>query len=70
MPRQSIITRFGFRLYRLRVEAGHTLPTLEKASGVSRGLLSKAERGMGNPSLLTIEKLALALNCRASDLID
>jgi quercetin dioxygenase-like cupin family protein/DNA-binding XRE family transcriptional regulator len=47
-----------------------TLQELASAAGISVGLLSQIERGMGNPSYKTLQKLADALELRIGDLVD
>lgn len=70
MTRQARISlRFGRALRFRRVINDETLPSLEKKSGLSRGLLSKLENGTGNPSLFTLHKLARALRVGVSELI-
>jgi transcriptional regulator with XRE-family HTH domain len=51
----------GALVRRLRAEAGMSLATLAGHAELSPGLLSQIERGMGNPSLTTLIKLAHAL---------
>jgi transcriptional regulator with XRE-family HTH domain len=46
----------------LRTEARRSLGHVAEAAGLSPGLLSQIERGMGNPSLTTLVKLAHALD--------
>lgn len=67
--RHPIAIRFGETLRYFRRSREYTLPTLEKASGLSRGLLSKLENGTGNPSLLTLHRLARALRVGVGELI-
>lgn len=67
--RNPIAIRFGQVLREHRIFNGHTLPSLEKKSGLSRGLLSKMENGTGNPSLFTLHKLARALRVGVSELV-
>ena len=46
-----------------RMRSGvYTLEELAAAAGVSSGLISQLERGQGNPSVVTLSKLAYALN--------
>lgn len=47
-----------------------TLDALAEASGVSAGLVSQIERGLGNPSLSTLHKLADALGFPVSRFFD
>ena len=47
-----------------------TLNELASAAGISVGLLSQIERGMGNPSYKTLQKIADAMELRIGDLVD
>jgi len=51
----------GTALQRLRQERDLTLEELAKRSDVSTGMLSQIERGLGNPSVLTLHKIAQAM---------
>src|SRR4051812_1213039 len=51
----------GALVRQLRGEQNLSLANLAAAAGLSPGLLSQIERGMGNPSLTTLIKLAHAL---------
>lgn len=53
--------RLGEILRGLRSSSGLSLNSLAASSGVSAGLLSQIERGIGNPSYNTLIKLAHAL---------
>lgn len=55
------LTRFGQQLQDLRTARALSIEQLATLAGVSSGLLSQLERGMGNPSFLTIAKIAYAL---------
>jgi transcriptional regulator with XRE-family HTH domain len=47
-----------------------TLQELAGRAGISPGLLSQIERGIGNPSFRTLHRLASALNLRVGDLLE
>ncbi len=51
----------GRRISKLRHSKGVTISSLADAAGLSTGLVSQIERGNGNPSYLTMLKLAQAL---------
>ena len=61
MSIEASITQFAEKLGPLRVTAGLTIEELATKAGVSTGLLSQLERGIGNPSFNTMAKLAYAL---------
>jgi transcriptional regulator with XRE-family HTH domain len=48
-------------LVRERANRGMTIGELARRAGVSNGLLSQLERGMGNPSIETLSRLARTL---------
>lgn len=54
----------------VRTEKGFSQRQLARKSGVSLGHISELESGKANPSLLTLDKLAAALNVEVFDLLD
>jgi transcriptional regulator with XRE-family HTH domain len=52
----------GRKLRSIRKARGRSLERVAAAAGLSVGLLSQLERGVGNPSYLTLAKLAQALD--------
>ena len=61
----------GERIRALRTEQGMTLPELAEEAGVSKGILSKLENDKeSNPSLDTLQKIAVALKATLSDLLE
>ena len=48
----------------------HTVHELAEMAGVSVGLLSQIERGIGNPSFKTLHKIARALDIRIGELVE
>lgn len=64
VPRNSHnheIARFGSAMRQLRHSRKLTLEELAERTGLSVGLLSQLERGIGNPSFMTLVKIADAL---------
>jgi transcriptional regulator with XRE-family HTH domain len=59
---------FGRRLRHLRQRAGVTQDALAATSGLTKAYISDMERGLNVPSLTTILRLALALECKVTDL--
>lgn len=53
-----------------RRRLGLSVQALSEKAGVSFGLVSQLERGMGNPSLQSIQRLAVALGVPAGQLLD
>lgn len=60
---------FGERLREVRQKNGHTLKSLAEAAAMSFPYISEMERGLKVPSLTTIIRLALALDCKVTDLV-
>jgi transcriptional regulator with XRE-family HTH domain len=65
--KQSIQEEFGITIKRLRRSAGLSQEALGQVSNFDRTYISGIERGARNPSLVTIIRLAQALNCPPSD---
>jgi predicted transcriptional regulator/transcriptional regulator with XRE-family HTH domain len=61
---------FGHRLRHVRRQAGLTLEALGQTVGKPASYLSQLENGHREPRLSTVQDLATALGCSASDLLD
>lgn len=61
--------RLGVRVKELRRARGFTLDGLAQASGVSRAMISKLERGEKSPTLVVAAKLAEGLGASLSQLV-
>jgi transcriptional regulator with XRE-family HTH domain len=57
-------------LARMRAEHGWTLRDLAARADVSKALLSKIETGDGNPAMETLFRIASALGCSMSELLE
>jgi transcriptional regulator with XRE-family HTH domain len=60
---------FGERLRELRQKRNLTLRALCDTAGMSLAYLSDLERGLKVPSLTTLVRLAVALNCKMTALV-
>jgi transcriptional regulator with XRE-family HTH domain len=60
----------GIRLRRIRTARRKTLRTTAADAGITEGFLSQIERGMSNPSLATLRRIAGVFGLRISDLFD
>ncbi|MFE1599227.1 helix-turn-helix domain-containing protein [Methylobacterium sp. ID0610] len=60
----------GARIRGLRHRAGLSTAELALKAGVSAGVISQIERGLGNPSLKTLERLRIALDVPLMTLIE
>ena len=62
--------RLATNMKRLRKERGWSQEALADASGLDRTYISAIERNVKNPTVIVIERVALALECRMSNLLD
>jgi transcriptional regulator with XRE-family HTH domain len=65
----DIDERIALQLKTLRAGRGWTLEQLAEASGVSRGMISKIERGEASATAALLSRLAAALEVPLSDLL-
>lgn len=61
---------FGERLRELREKRGETTRSLAETAGMSYTYVSDLERGIKTPTLATIVRLAIALRCKVTQLVD
>jgi transcriptional regulator with XRE-family HTH domain len=59
----------AWNLRRLRVERGLSQEALATDVGVGSSYVSRLERGLENPTIATLERLAKALNAEAWELL-
>jgi transcriptional regulator with XRE-family HTH domain len=59
---------FGQRLRELRQKSGVTQRDLAIASGLTEAYISNVENGFAVPSLTTVLRLAVALDCKVTTL--
>ncbi len=69
MAREPIVRRFGHAVRRRRVEAGFSQESLARAAKVHSTYISLVERGLRDPRLTSIAKLARALKISPADLV-
>ncbi|MFD0756261.1 helix-turn-helix domain-containing protein [Massilia norwichensis] len=67
--RDPVCTAVGRTLKRLRISSKMSQEGLAFAAEVDRVFVSKIERGIANPSLLTLTSLCLALGVTLPDLL-
>lgn len=60
---------FGRRLREVRLRKGVTQERLAGVAGMSEAYISNMEHGFKVPSLTTIIRLAVALDCKVMDLV-
>lgn len=70
MARTSAAQKLGKKIRTLRLEKSLSQEKLGEITGLDRTYISGIERGVRNPSLKNIEKLAKALDVKVSELTD
>lgn len=70
MARTSAQQKLGKIIKVLRLDAGLSQEKLGELAGLDRTYISGIERGVRNPSIKNIQKLAKALKIKVSDLVD
>jgi len=66
---ENEVTQFGKKLREARLKKKLSQGMVAKTLGVHRSYISGLERGMRNPSLLTVQKMARAIGISPKDLI-
>jgi transcriptional regulator with XRE-family HTH domain len=61
---------FGARLRELREQRGESQRSLADLTGSTHAYISEMERGLKVPTLTMIVRLAVALECEVTDLVD
>ena len=64
----NIQTQFGMRLRYLREQKGWSQEELSLTSGVNKNYISDLERGRRNPTLVVMERIAVAFDIPLSEL--
>jgi transcriptional regulator with XRE-family HTH domain len=62
-------TKFGKKIKEIRLKKKLSQGDIARILGVHRSYISGLERGVRNPSLLTVQKVAKALKVNARELI-
>ena len=66
----DIRVRFGRNVRHFRRERGLSQEALAEEAGIHRTYVSDVERGARNPTITVVQKLAIALNVAAGELLD
>ncbi len=69
MARTSAAQKLGNKIRALRAESGLTQESLGELTGLDRTYISGIERGVRNPSLKNVDKIAKALKVKVSELV-
>lgn len=70
MGRTSSKQKLGKKVRQLRIDLEITQEKLGEMTNLDRTYISGIERGIRNPSIAAIERLAKALKVKVSDLVD
>lgn len=62
--------RLATNLRRLREKAGYTQEVFADVAGIHRTYISDIERGQRNPTIIVVDRIAVALNVAPGDLLD
>jgi transcriptional regulator with XRE-family HTH domain len=62
------VTRLGSKIKQLREAKAWSQSDLTRAAGLTHGLVSRLEDGVGNPSLKTLAAIGKALGVSVSEL--
>ena len=66
----TINKQLGYRIRYLRTQKGLSIEDLALEAGVNRNYLGDLERGMRNPTVVVLNKIASALNISLSELFE
>ena len=70
MRGEPVTRKFGKKLKKVRLEKDLSQGDVARILGVHRTYISGLERGVRNPSLLTVQKVAKALGIKSKELIE
>ena len=65
----DILKRFGTRVQKLRLDAGLSQEAFANLTGLHRTYISGIERGIRNPTLLIVQRIANSLSISPSKLL-
>ncbi len=67
---QSVLVNLGFHIIDLRKDKGYSQLQLAYKANISKNYLSDLENGRRNPSILVLQRIADALDCDLSVLME
>jgi transcriptional regulator with XRE-family HTH domain len=66
----DVRTRLAVNMKRLRKERGWSQEALADESGLDRTYISGIERQVKNPTIMVVDRIAVALGCQFGQLLD
>ena len=66
---EGVARSFGKTAKERRLEVGLSQEALALETGIERSYISRLERGLSQPTILALLKLARGLRCEAADLV-
>lgn len=66
---QQLLQRLGAEIRHWREKRGHSQELLAKKAGVHRHVIGRTERGIYNPTVLTLKAIATALGLSIATLL-
>ena len=67
MKKNADLVKFGANVRRLRAKKGLSQKSLAERSGLSANYIGTLERGVQNPSLMSLASLAKGLSCSMAE---
>lgn len=65
---QNILEKIGKKFKELRKRTGKSLTKFAYENDLDKALLSRLENGIANPTVKSLEKIAIALNVKIEEL--
>jgi len=69
MTKRGVLQDLGRCIQKMRLDAGFSQEKLAELSGLHRTYLSHVERGSRNPTILSLLRIAAALDCGLSEIV-
>ena len=70
MKEKEILLKLGLKIKSIRIQKGYTQLQLATDIDIEKTNFSRIERGMTNPTFITLSKIALALDIHVKELVD
>lgn len=67
---KDVLLKLGLKIKELRTQKGYTQLQLSTDIGIEKTNLSRIERGLTNPTFISLLNIAIALNIPVKELVD